>query len=167
MHFEIGDNMHFEIKQIGIIHSPFKKMEEAPIQPRFSDKPGKIEVFPEYKEGLKDLEGFSHIILLYYFHLVKEEQLTIRPFMEPDKPKGVFATRYNKRPNKIGLSICEIDRIEDNIIYVKYIDVLDNTPLIDIKPLVPLFDFRNIENIKVGWLSNKKERPKKIINFNF
>jgi len=116
----IGDNMHFEIKQIGTIYSPFKKMEEAPIQPRFSDKPGKIEVFSEYKEGLKDLEGFSHIILLYYFHLAKEEQLIIRPFMEPDKPKGIFA----------------------------------------IKPLVPLFDFRNIENIKVGWLSNKKERPK-------
>ncbi|MHA1305162.1 MAG: TrmO family methyltransferase domain-containing protein, partial [Candidatus Heimdallarchaeaceae archaeon] len=90
-------------------------------------------------------------------HLVNEEKLTIVPFMDKN-PKGVFATRYNRRPNRIGLSICELENIEDNVIYVKNMDVINNTPLLDIKPLVPLFDFKNIDKIKVGWLENKKER---------
>ena len=135
---------------IGIIHTPFKIPRGVPIQFSVAKNIcGEVEVFPEYVEGLKDLEGFSHIILIYHFHLSKEAKLKVKPFMD-DKVHGVFATRAPSRPNHIGLSIVRLLEIEKNILKVKEIDIVDNTPLLDIKPYVPQFDVREVD--KIGWL---------------
>ena len=109
----------------------------------------KVEIFPEYVEGLDDLEGFSHIILIYHFHLAKKTQLKVRPYMDA-KVHGVFATRAPSRPNPIGISIVRLIKIEKNVLYVRDIDILDGTPLLDIKPYVPEFDIRTVD--KIGWL---------------
>ena len=149
----------FTIRPIGTIHTPHKNKKDAPIQPGYSTAEGKIVLFPEFKLGLKKLDGFSHLILLYYFHRAKHEKLEITPFLDKET-KGIFATRFNERPNKIGLSVVILDRIEDNILYIRNIDVLDNTPLLDIKPLVPDFDLKEIETCKIGWLQNKSNKQK-------
>jgi len=141
-----------EIKPIGIIHSPFKTREETPIQPFRSNAIGRVEVFEEYEEGLTDIEGFSHIILLYNFHKSEEYSLMVKPFLD-DKLKGLFATRAPRRPNQIGLSVVRLLVREENILFVEGIDVLDETPLIDIKPYVPNFE-PNTE-FKIGWLEGK------------
>ena len=142
---------------IGVIHSPFKKPKGVPIQPIFAkDVDGKVEVFPEYKDGLKDLEGFSHIILIYYFHKAKEAKLIVKPFLDPE-PRGVFATRAPSRPNPIGISVVRLLRIESNILYVSELDIIDNTPLLDIKPYVPKFDVK--KRARAGWLEKRTERP--------
>ena len=139
-----------EIKPIGIIHTPHKKPKGIPIQGKFErDVTGQIELFPEYRQGLKDIEGFSHIILVYYFDRSKDEKLISRPFLE-DEPHGIFAIRSPHRPNHIGVSIVELKKIENNIITFSEVDMLDNTPLLDIKPYVSHFDSR--ENVKNGWL---------------
>jgi len=141
-----------EIKQIGIIHTPFKTREETPIQPFRSKAIGQVEVFKEYEEGLTDIEGFSHIILLYNFHKSEGYSLMVKPFLD-DKLKGLFATRAPKRPNQIGLSVVRLLIREENVLFVEGIDVLDGTPLIDIKPYVPNFE-PNTE-FKIGWLEGK------------
>ena len=139
---------------IGIVHSPFKDIKGMPIQPSgASGVQGTVEIFPEYKEGLKDLSGFSHIILLYHFHEVRESRLTIMPFMD-SQPRGVFSTRAPKRPNPIGLSIVKLVRIEGNILYIENVDILDGTPLLDIKPYVPEFDGHPAD--RVGWLEKAR-----------
>ena len=139
---------------IGIVHSPFKDIKGMPIQPSgASGVQGTVEIFPEYKEGLKDLSGFSHIILLYHFHEVRESRLTIMPFMD-SQPRGVFSTRAPKRPNPIGLSIVKLVRIEGNILYIENLDILDGTPLLDIKPYVPEFD--QYPGGRVGWLEKAR-----------
>ena len=139
---------------IGIVHSPFKDIKGMPIQPSgASGVQGTVEIFPEYKEGLKDLSGFSHIILLYHFHEVRESRLTIMPFMD-SQPRGVFSTRAPKRPNPIGLSIVKLVRIEGNILYIENLDILDGTPLLDIKPYVPEFDRHPAD--RVGWLEKAR-----------
>lgn len=136
---------------IGVIHSPFTNLKGIPIQPSFSDAKGKIEIFKQYQAGLKDLDGFSHVICLYFFDLVKMPvPLQSKPFLT-DAIKGVFAMRTPFRPNPIGLSILEIINIRTNIINVNNLDILDKTPVIDIKPFVPRFDHR--ETDKIGWLS--------------
>jgi len=140
------------LKPIGVIHSQYKTMEETPIQPWKSDKIGEVEVFPEFEEGLKDIEGFSHIMLLYFFHKVSDERLSVIPYLDP-KPKGVFATRHPHRPNHIGLSIVKLRERKNNILRVKHIDIIDGTPLLDIKPYVSKFDKR--EDVKDGWLEGK------------
>jgi len=135
---------------IGVIHSPFTNLKGIPIQPSFSDAKGKIEIFKQYQAGLKDLEGFSHVICLYFFDLVKMPvPLQSKPFLT-DEIKGVFGTRTPFRPNPIGLSILEIINIHTTIINVNNLDILDKTPVIDIKPYVPRFDHR--ETDKIGWL---------------
>lgn len=140
-------------KPIGIIHSPFTDIKGMPIQPSGARGiAGNIEIFPEYAKGLKDLEGFSHIILLYHFHLSEGYSLTVKPFMD-EHPRGVFATRAPKRPNPIGISVVRLVRIEDTIIHIENVDIVDGTPLLDIKPYVPEFDVQKIE--KIGWLSKK------------
>ncbi len=145
--------IEIKYKPIGIIHSPFKRPEGTPIQPpAAAGFDGTVEVFPEYAEGLKDLDGFSHIILLCHFHLIKTPKLTVTPYMDTHT-HGVFATRAPGRPNPIGLSIVELEKIEDNILYINGIDIIDGTPLLDIKPYVTPFDER--KNIKIGWLSDK------------
>ncbi|MCD6450557.1 MAG: tRNA (N6-threonylcarbamoyladenosine(37)-N6)-methyltransferase TrmO [Thermotogaceae bacterium] len=137
-------------KPIGIIHSPFKEPKGTPIQPAAAKGvEGVAEIFPEYVEGLKDLEGFSHIILIYHFHLSKKFSLKVKPFME-DRIHGVFSTRAPSRPNPIGISIVRLIKIEKNILYIRDVDIVDGTPLLDIKPYVPEFDERKVD--KIGWL---------------
>lgn len=137
-------------RPIGIIHSPFKEPKGTPIQASASNGvEGTVEVFPKYAEGLKDLEGFSYIILLYHFHLSKAPSLRVKPFMD-EQPHGVFATRAPSRPNPIGISVVRLVRREGNILHVRDVDIVDGTPLLDIKPYVPEFDVKDAE--KIGWL---------------
>ncbi len=146
--------MEIGYRPIGIIHSPFTEIEGMPIQPTgASGIRGSVEVFPEFTEGLKDLDGFSHVILLYHFHQVREVKLVVTPFMDP-QPRGVFATRAPKRPNPIGLSIVKLLGIEQNVLHVENVDILDGTPLLDIKPYVPEFDHHPAD--RVGWLARAK-----------
>ena len=140
------------IKPIGIIHSPFQSGAETPIQPSRSRANGQVEVFKEYQEGLEDIEGFSHIILIYWFHKSKGYSLKVKPFLD-DALRGVFATRAPSRPNQIGISVVRLLERKENILYVKGIDVLDGTPLLDIKPHVP--DFESGEIVRIGWLEGK------------
>ena len=145
------DNI-INLKPIGVIHSPFKKPSGVPIQPSGAKGiEGSVEVFPKYLEGLADIEGFSHIILIYYFHLAKKASLSVIPFMDKHK-HGVFATRASARPNPIGFSVVELEKVDGNILLIKDIDIVDGTPLLDIKPCVPQFDFSKVT--KTGWLEN-------------
>lgn len=138
---------------IGVVHSPFKEPKNVPIQATASKGiTGNIEVYPQYVEGLKDLEGFSHIILLYHFHLVAGCSLMVKPFLD-DKLHGVFATRSPARPNKIGISIVQLNEIENDILHIQDVDIIDGTPLLDIKPYVPKFDCR--KTTKIGWFTGK------------
>ena len=139
---------------IGIIHSPYKEIEGMPIQPCAAiGVKGTVEIKDEYAGGLKDIDGFSHIILIYHFHLSKGFSLQVIPFLD-DNPKGVFATRVPKRPNSIGLSIVKLVKVEDNILHIENIDILDGTPLLDIKPYVSIFDA--LEQTQMGWYSTAK-----------
>ena len=141
--------MIIEYNPIGIIHSPFKETKGVPIQGASDNTEGIVEVYPEYAEGLIDLEGFSHIILIYYFDRSKEEKLTSRPFLE-DETHGIFAIRSPHRPNHIGFSIVKLESVKDGIITFSEVDILDGTPLLDIKPYVKHFDSR--DNVKSGWV---------------
>ena len=149
---------------IGIVHSEFKEKINVPIQSIFSNSKGIIEIFPEFSEGLKDLEGFSHIFLIYDFHLSKGFSLKVKPFLD-DVERGIFSTRAPKRPNNIGLSILNIDGIEGNKILVSGIDIIDKTPVLDIKPFVSHFDMRG--DVKDGWLSNKVENKEYVSDNRF
>ncbi|RLG40287.1 MAG: tRNA (N6-threonylcarbamoyladenosine(37)-N6)-methyltransferase TrmO [Thermoproteota archaeon] len=140
-------------RPIGIIHSPFKDVRGMPIQPTGAKGIfGTVEVFPEFCEGLKDIEGFSHIILVYHFHRSKGYSLLVKPFVD-DQKRGVFATRAPRRPNPIGISVVRLVRVEGCTLHVEGVDILDGTPLLDIKPYVPEFDARN--NVRIGWLEEK------------
>jgi tRNA-Thr(GGU) m(6)t(6)A37 methyltransferase TsaA len=141
-----------EIIPIGVIHTPFKCKKDTPIQPFRSKAIGKVEVFKEYEDGLEDTEKFSHLILIYKFHKSRGYRLKIKPFLD-DRLRGLFATRYPRRPNQIGLTVVRLLKRKGNIIFVKGIDVIDGTPLLDIKPCVPAFGPR--EKIKIGWLEGK------------
>jgi tRNA-Thr(GGU) m(6)t(6)A37 methyltransferase TsaA len=139
-----------KIKPIGVIHTPYKEPKGIPIQGKFEKGvKGTVQLFPEYQAGLKDIKGFSHIILIYYFDRSKEEKLIGRPFLE-DEPHGIFAIRSPHRPNHIGFSIVKLERVENNTITFSEVDILDGTPLLDIKPYVSHFDSR--KNVKNGWL---------------
>jgi len=135
---------------IGKICSPYKESTDIPIQGTFkSDVEAWIELKDKYADGLKDLDEFSHAIILYYFHKSQREQIEGRPFLEQDK-HGIFAIRSPHRPNHIGLSIVKIKKIEANKLYFTEVDMLDGTPVLDIKPYVKYFDDR--EEVKCGWL---------------
>ncbi|MFW9770812.1 MAG: tRNA (N6-threonylcarbamoyladenosine(37)-N6)-methyltransferase TrmO [Candidatus Heimdallarchaeota archaeon] len=137
-------------KPIGIVQSPFKSLKGIPIQSTMSNTKGEIKIFPQFIEGLKGLEEFSHIVCLYIFDLVKlPVPLQSKPFLQNDI-KGIFAIRTPFRINPIGLSILELLKIEENLVYVNNLDILDQTPVLDIKPYVPQFDFRATN--KIGWL---------------
>jgi tRNA-Thr(GGU) m(6)t(6)A37 methyltransferase TsaA len=141
-------------KQIGIIRSPFSEPKGAPIQPVGArDVAGRVEIYPEYAKGLKDLEGFSHIYLLYYFHLSKKSSLLVTPFMDRTE-RGVFSTRAPSRPNPIGLSVVRLQAVEGNTLEIRDIDVVDGTPLLDVKPYAPAFDVRDVE--RIGWLEGRE-----------
>jgi len=139
-------------RRIGIIHSPHKDPAGTPIQPTAAlGIQGKVEVLPQYIRGLQDLRGFSYIILLYHFDRVMETKLEVKPFLD-NELRGVFSTRAPVRPNPIGLSIVRLVNIEENILNIEDVDILDGTPLLDIKPYVDKFDVRVSE--KQGWLNS-------------
>lgn len=139
---------------IGIIRTPFPERANMPIQPPGgADVCGTVEVYEPYRAGLKDLDGFSHLILLYHFHRSRGYDLEVVPFMDTE-PRGLFATRAPKRPNPIGLSVVTLDRVEDGVLYVRRVDVLDGTPLLDIKPYVPEFD--SPPGARTGWLEDAR-----------
>ena len=138
-----------EYKPIGIIHSSFKECKGTPIQATSDNSEGIVEVFPEYAEGLKDLEGFSHIILLYHFHLSVDFALMVKPYLD-DQKRGLFATKAPARPNPIGISTVKLIKVERTKLYIQKLDIVDGTPLLDIKPYVPEFDKRKV--YKIGWL---------------
>lgn len=140
--------MKIILKPIGVVHTPFKDKRETPIQPTRSNAIGKVEIEPEDSAGLTDLEGFSHIYLIYYFHKSSGYELLVKPFLD-DRQRGLFATRYPARPNSIGVSIVRLLAREENFLTIRDVDVLDGTPLLDIKPYVPDFDVR--ENVSTGW----------------
>ena len=145
---------------IGVIHSPFKDTKDMPIQPSGAKGiAGTIVLNDDYVEGLKDLDGFSHIILIYHFHLSTGYSLMVHPFLD-DKLHGVFATRAPKRPNHIGISVVKLEKIDGNILYVENIDIIDGTPLLDIKPYVGSFD--NVKDERKGWLSDEIKNPGEI-----
>lgn len=143
------------LKPIGTIHTPFKNLEKMPIQPAGAQGVlGTVEFFPEYAAGLKDLEGFSHIILLYVFHGANNFSLTVKPFLDVEF-RGLFSTRAPKRPNPIGLSIVKLITVDNLKLYVKGVDILDGTPVLDVKPYVPEFDCPS-GPVRVGWLEKSK-----------
>jgi tRNA-Thr(GGU) m(6)t(6)A37 methyltransferase TsaA len=146
----------YTYKQIGIVHSPFKEPKNVPIQAAASKgTEGTIEIYPQYAEGLTDLEGFSHIILLYHLHLVQTSSLMVKPFLD-DKLHGVFATRAPARPNTIGFSVVRLQRIEGNILHILDLDVVEGTPLLDIKPYIPAFDC--VQTSRIGWFRDKLDK---------
>jgi len=145
---------------IGTVHSTYRETHGTPIQSSAAqDVEGTIELLPQYFEGLEDLEGFSHIILIYHFHLSKKYSLKIKPYLD-DKSHGVFATRAPSRPNPIGISIVQLKKIEKNILHIKDVDIVDGTPLLDIKPYVTEFDVR--QEVKKGWLTGKVTNIRKV-----
>jgi tRNA-Thr(GGU) m(6)t(6)A37 methyltransferase TsaA len=143
----------FLMHPIGTIHSPFNHRNETPIQPSRSQETGTVEIFPQFSEGLQDLEGFSHIFLIYVFHQSSGYNLKVTPFLD-SKKRGLFSTRFPARPNPIGFSVVRLLNLDGNILTVVGIDVLDGTPLLDIKPYVPEFDVR-LET-QTGWYKNRR-----------
>jgi len=142
-------------KPIGVIHSPFKEVRGMPIQPAGAlGVKGTVEVFKQFCAGLKNITGFSHIILVYHFHLSKGYSLEAKPFMD-EKTHGVFAIRGPNRPNPVGISTVHLVDREGCTLYIEDVDIVDGTPLLDIKPYVPDFDWRRVE--RIGWLSEKSE----------
>jgi len=138
------------MKAIGVVRSPYQQTKDMPIQGKF--QPGVrayVELERKYAAGLKDLEGFSHAIIIYYFHKSTEEKVMARPFLE-DVEHGIFAIRSPHRPNHIGLSVVKIEGIEGNKLHFSEVDVLDQTPVLDIKPYVKHFDSR--EQVVCGWI---------------
>ena len=134
---------------IGVIHSPHKELNKIPVQPVFCNGiKGTVVVDEEYIDGLKGLAEFSHIFLFFYFHGSAKMCLRLKPYLS-DEEQGIFATRAPHRPNKLGMSLVRLEAIENNVLHVSDIDILDGTPLIDIKPYVQRFDSR--EHAKSGW----------------
>lgn len=142
-----------EFKPIGLIHTPFFEPEETPIQSSRSEASGTVEVFSQYLDGLEGVEEFSHLILVYVFHQASQPvQLKVKPFLDDDL-HGIFTTRYPVRPNPIGLSVVQLVRRVENRLEILGADMLDGTPLLDIKPYVPDFDIHTVT--RVGWYSNR------------
>lgn len=144
-----------KFRSIGIIHSPHTDLAKIPIQPVFcQDITGTVVIDPEYTDGLLHLDGFSHIYLFYYFHRSAQTRLQLKPYLK-DKKSGVFATRAPHRPNKLGMSLVELLRIEDNVLHIRGVDILDSTPLLDIKPYIQRFDTRR--TVRSGWQDKVSE----------
>jgi tRNA-Thr(GGU) m(6)t(6)A37 methyltransferase TsaA len=143
------------MKALGTIHTPFDKLEDMPIQPKgAAEVIGTIELEEQYTEGLADLNGFSHIYLLYEFHMAQRTALTVTPFMDTT-PRGVFATRSPLRPNHIGISIVKLIGVEKNIVTVQGIDILNGSPLLDIKPYIAAFDA--VQQSQSGWMKSSED----------
>lgn len=141
--------MKISYEPIGVIHSEHTRPEQAPIQPVYSEGcQGHADVLPQFTAGLEDLEGFSHIYLVYHMHKADCPRLLVKPFLQ-DVERGIFSTRAPCRPNPIGLSIVRLVRREANVLYLDGVDVLDGTPLLDIKPYTARFD--HVETTRNGW----------------
>jgi tRNA (adenine37-N6)-methyltransferase len=146
----------FCMTPIGIIHTPFKEQTGMPIQAARSTALGEVEIFPEYEAGLVGTEGFSHLILIYIFHAaLNSPDLMVKPFLD-DKEHGVFATRFYRRPNPIGISVVQLVQRTGALLQIQAVDMLDGTPLLDIKPYVPEFDTRAAD--KLGWYASRAYR---------
>jgi len=142
-------------KPIGVIRTEHVVADRTPIQPAYANGcRGRVEVFPCYAEGLRDLEGFSHIYLIYHFHESGPARLATKPFLQ-DVERGVFATRATCRPNPIGLSVVELISREGDVLHINNVDILDGTPLLDIKPYTAKFD--RIETTRNGWQDDVDE----------
>lgn len=151
--------MQIHYESIGVLNSPHKNIADMPIQPSGADGiRGTITLKEQYLEGLKDLDGFSHIYVFYHFHQAKAAQLTVTPFMD-EASHGIFATRAPRRPNAIGLSVLRLINIDGSQLQIENVDILDGTPILDIKPYVPDFDHVTAE--RVGWLDRAKSKVKK------
>jgi len=147
--------MKIEFIPIGVIHTPFKKPEGMPIQPAGAiGINGTVEIFEKYRAGLNDLDGFSHIVLLYFFHRSQGFNLRVVPYLDSEM-RGLFATRAPRRPNAIGLSVVQLELIEDGVLHIQNVDILDGTPLLDIKPYVPGFDAHG--EVRTGWLEKARK----------
>ena len=143
-------------KPIGVVHSPFKVPQDVPIQSVAAEGVmGIVEVAREYVEGLRDVDGFSHLILIYHCHLAQDYSLLVRPFLD-ERLHGVFSTRAPSRPNPVGVSVVRLTRMEKNILHIQDVDIIDGTPLLDIKPFVPEFDQRKAE--RIGWLTKNIDK---------
>ncbi|MDI9570906.1 MAG: tRNA (N6-threonylcarbamoyladenosine(37)-N6)-methyltransferase TrmO [Pseudomonadota bacterium] len=145
-------------RPIGIIHSPFNERRGMPIQPAGArGVKGRVEIDAPYRPGLKDLESFSHIILLYHFHLARDYRLEVVPFLDT-VPRGLFATRAPQRPNPLGLSIVRLTGVADGILYIEDVDIVTGTPLLDVKPYVPAFDI--VTEATGGWTQGKEQEAR-------
>ena len=147
--------MEYTMQTIGVIRSPFTEKSETPIQSSRSRAIGTLELFPKFVDGLQDIEGFSHLILLYVFHRSAEYALHVTPFLDNQR-RGLFATRHPCRPNPIGLSTVRLISRDANVLEIEGVDVLDGTPLLDIKPYMPEFDIR--QNVRVGWYETRSKK---------
>jgi tRNA (adenine37-N6)-methyltransferase len=146
--------MKIEYNSIGIVHTPFKDLDNIPKQPSKAEgTTGVVEVYPKYQKGLKDLGGFSHIILLCHFHRISEYNLDVVPSGETIS-RGLFATRSPRRPNPIGFSVVRLNEINENRLMISDLDILDGTPVLDIKPYFR--EFKSDADIKTGWLNKEK-----------
>ena len=144
-----------EFRPIGYVCSEHKDASTTPIQPEYAQGcRGRAEILPQYEEGLRDLEGFSHIYVIYHFHKAGPPSLVVTPFLD-DMPRGVFSTRSPRRPNPIGFSLVRLVKREGNVLLLDDVDMLDGTPILDIKPFVPRFDYR--ENARAGWQEHVDE----------
>ncbi|MBN1574885.1 MAG: tRNA (N6-threonylcarbamoyladenosine(37)-N6)-methyltransferase TrmO [Deltaproteobacteria bacterium] len=142
--------MEIVYRPIGRISTSLKDKGDAPIQGVFApESMGRVELFPEYAGGLKDVEGFSHLILIYHFHRSRGWTPLKKPFLD-DVERGIFSIRHYDRPNPIGISVVRLLSVDKNVLEVCEVDILDGTPLLDIKPYVPRFDVR--EDAVDGWL---------------
>jgi tRNA-Thr(GGU) m(6)t(6)A37 methyltransferase TsaA len=153
--------MLIQYHSIGTIHSPFTKISDMPIQPSGAvGVPGSIEINEELVPALQDLNGFSHLILLYHFHQVKESKLQVTPFLDTQS-HGLFATRAPQRPNPIGCTVVRLLDVTKNCLIIENVDVLDGTPLLDIKPYVPAFD-GEMADLRIGWLEGQSQAARTI-----
>lgn len=140
-------------KPIGFFQTPHRHIKGMPIQPSGARGiTGTIAVLPEFREGLLDIKGFSHLIILYHLHEIHGQELIVTPFLDKN-PHGIFATRSPKRPNPLGLSVMELLEATEDSLVMNNVDVLDGTPVIDIKPYVPDFDVWPVS--RVGWFEGK------------
>jgi tRNA-Thr(GGU) m(6)t(6)A37 methyltransferase TsaA len=147
-------NRKITYRPIGIIYSEHTEHENTPVQGIFTPAPGRIEVFEEFSEGLNDIDRFTHLYLIYHFDRATGSRLLQKPFLDGQKERGIFAIRHFNRPNPIGLSIVGLTRVCGNFLEVTGVDILDGTPLLDIKPYIRQFDTR--EDAKSGWVDEQR-----------
>jgi tRNA-Thr(GGU) m(6)t(6)A37 methyltransferase TsaA len=150
-----------EFKIIGKVHSRFSEQKGTPIQGKMApEETAEIEIFPEFCDGIKDLDGFSHIYVFFKFDRVLDKKLLVKPYLDTCE-RGVFSTRSPLRPNPLGMTIVRLDKIENNRLFISGVDILDQSPVIDLKPYIPDFDHNQPE--KIGWYAQKKNKSSKVL----